>query len=424
MIGIVADDVTGSNDIGLMFAKHNYRVEIYSEYQDLDLTMLKTDVLILDTNSRCDEPQSAYQKVFDATKRLLPLKCRLLHKKACSVLRGNVGTEFDAMLDAAGKDFAVLVAAFPKNGRTTKNGIHYVHGKLLEKSEFAHDPVHPMIVSDLRTIVGQQARRPLHLLDYGIVGQGVDAIRAKIEDYRQQSGYVICDVLGQDELHVLAEAIAAEPFIMGSSAIGEELPHFWPPPGVGLSLDELPRNETGTFMISGSVTPQTRNQVAYAQKHGIAARELDPTTLFEAQSRQQELERLTAWAVSLLKAGKPALLYGAHHPGAIAATYEAASQAGFDKTQANHRVSEILGELSLRIVESADVRHLIVLGGETSNDVCRSLGIVGNLVLKEIQPGLPSGLSFGKHQLVVVFKSGSFGTADFLIQTIEHLENL
>lgn len=53
----------------------------------------------------------------------------------------------------------------------------------------------------------------------------------------------------------------------------------------------------------------------------------------------------------------------------------------------------------------------------------RKLGIEGNYVLKEIEPGLPSGLSIGKEMLIVL-KSGSFGKADFLVKAIDHLKDL
>lgn len=39
--------------------------------------------------------------------------------KQCSVFRGNIGAEFDAMLDELQEEFAVVVLGFPDNGRTT-----------------------------------------------------------------------------------------------------------------------------------------------------------------------------------------------------------------------------------------------------------------------------------------------------------------
>src|SRR5690554_150014 len=424
MIGIVADDVTGANDIGLMYAKHGYRAEVFSDYQELELNSIQADVVVLDTNSRADDPKVAYAKVFEATKRLLPLHCSLLTKKTCSVFRGNVGIEFDAMLDAAQKDFAIAISAFPKNGRITKDGIHYVHGKLLSESEFAHDPIHPMTDSDLRKIVAAQSRRGVSLLNYRTIAKGVTAIRDKVEKHRSCGGYLIVDSTSQDDLKVVAEALSDEPFIFGSSALAEELPNFWEAPEVGLSLSDLPRNTVGTLIIAGSVTPQTKNQVKYMGEKGYPVMAMDTRRLFEEREQVQEISKVVEWSSSKVKSGETALVYGMHQPDEIEETCQIAASAGLSRIEANRRVSGTLGEISRRIIEENNVKKLVVAGGETSNDVCHALGIVGNLVLKEIQAGLPSGLSRGKNELTVVLKSGSFGSPNFLEEAVEHLKEL
>ncbi len=424
MIGIVADDVTGANDIGLMYAKHGYKAEVFTNYDGLDLSTVKADVIVLDTNSRTDELQKAYAKVVDATRRLLPLNCHLLTKKTCSVFRGNVGMEFDAMLDAAEEEFAAVIAAFPKNGRITKDGLHYVHGKLLSESEFSHDPLHPMKKDDLLEIVAEQTTRPVYLLNYRTIAKGVAAIRGEVEKFRHCGGYLLIDSTSQEDLQTVAQALANERFIFGSSGIAEELPNFLGPPRVGLSLKDLPRNNVGTLIIVGSVTPQTKSQVNYIRDQGLPVMAMDTGCLFISSDREQEVNRVVEWAVPKLISGQTALVYGKHQPDEIGMTYEAAASVGINRIEASHIVSGTLGEISRRVIEATGGKRLIVAGGETSNDVCRSLGIIGNLVLKEIQPGLPSGLSRGKNELLVVLKSGSFGSPDFLAQAIEHLIKL
>ena len=163
-MGVVADDVTGSNDIGIMFAKSDYLTHVYSFEASSSFAVSKAelrapDILILVTNSRLDPPPVAYDKVFAATRELQQAGCRQFHNKTCSVFRGNIGAEFDAMLDALGLEFAVVVLGFPKNGRTTVDGIHYVHGKKLEDSEFRRDPIHPMRRSDLVGILQVEGHR-------------------------------------------------------------------------------------------------------------------------------------------------------------------------------------------------------------------------------------------------------------------------
>ncbi len=102
--GVVADDITGANDIGSMFAKGRYLVHVYaSEGVDRMQSFIadkQPDVSIVDTNSRLDTPAVAYDKVFTATHRLRQTGCRRFFNKTCSVFRGNIGVEFDAMLDA------------------------------------------------------------------------------------------------------------------------------------------------------------------------------------------------------------------------------------------------------------------------------------------------------------------------------------
>ncbi|HET6822854.1 MAG TPA: four-carbon acid sugar kinase family protein, partial [Anaerolineales bacterium] len=233
-MGVVADDVTGSNDIGIMFAKSDYLTHIYS-FEDASSfavsmeNLSAPDILILDTNSRLDPPDVAYNKVFAATRMLQQAGCRQFHNKTCSVFRGNIGAEFDAMLDALGLDFAVVVLGFPKNGRTTVDGIHYVHGKKLEDSEFRRDPIHPMQRSDLVGILQSQTKRKVALLAHDVVDRGAEALRDEIQRMRTQCQYLILDVTDQSALATIARAVHDEPVLCGSSAIAEELPAVWGP---------------------------------------------------------------------------------------------------------------------------------------------------------------------------------------------------
>lgn len=130
LIGIVADDITGANDIGIMYAKADWQTDVYPyPFSQTKMGTFLPEVLIIDTNSRLDSYNEAYEKVFSSTINLQLLGCEQFFNKTCSVFRGNIGAEFDAMLDALESEFAVVVLGFPKNGRTTINGQHYVHGK-------------------------------------------------------------------------------------------------------------------------------------------------------------------------------------------------------------------------------------------------------------------------------------------------------
>ncbi|MBW7459899.1 four-carbon acid sugar kinase family protein, partial [Paenibacillus sepulcri] len=320
MIGVVADDITGAGDIGIMFAKSGLRADVYA-YDAAGLQPeAEADVYIIDTDSRFDERDAAYAKVKLATAQLQALGCTAFFNKTCSVFRGNIGGEFDAMLDALEADFAVVVLGFPKNGRTTLGGIHYVNGMKLEESHFRHDPVHPMLESDLVSILQSQTKRRVSLIDFEIIGQGAEALREEIGRRRAAGGYVILDVAEQRMLAVIAEAIRDERIICGASAIAEELALLMKERESG-GADLLPvpyRPDLGILIAAGSLTPQTAAQVEAYLSSGRPAFRLDPEQLLEEGGRPEETGRLSDAIERTILSGEDVLLYSENRPGKVA----------------------------------------------------------------------------------------------------------
>jgi uncharacterized protein YgbK (DUF1537 family) len=77
--------------------------------------------------------------------------------------------------------------------------------------------------------------------------------------------------------------------------------------------------------------------------------------------------------------------------------------------------------VTARVLAETGQNRLAIAGGETSAAVCARLGVTGVEIWKEIQPGLPSCVALTHPPLLLVLKSGSFGSPDFLVQAIEHL---
>ncbi len=427
-MGVVADDVTGSNDIGIMFAKSDYLTHIYS-FEDAssfavpEEELREPDIVILDTNSRLDSPEIAYRKVFAATRELQQAGCRQFHNKTCSVFRGNIGAEFDAMLDALGLEFAVVVLGFPKNGRTTVDGIHYVHGKKLEDSEFRRDPMHPMKRSDLAGILQSQTRRKVALVTHEIVEEGSHALREEIQHMRERCNYLILDVTDQAALATIARAIYDEPMICGSSAIAEELPAVWGPPQARQQGQDLPPfQELGILVVAGSLMPQTAAQLGYIEQKGTPCFVLDTSQLFVPAQREAHIARLSADISASMRTGRDTICHSPNDPDALETANQAGRAHSVSKTEVSRLVSESLAEVTARTLDRTGQNRLVVAGGETSAAVCARLGIDGMRVWKEIQPGLPSCISLNDPPRMLVLKSGSFGKPDFLERALEHLK--
>ena len=94
-IGVVADDVTGANDIGVMFKKGGFRSAVFPQSLislcDIRRESEGLDVIIIDTDSRFDAPETAALKVAKATALLQTLPCDVYFNKNIYVFRGNIG---------------------------------------------------------------------------------------------------------------------------------------------------------------------------------------------------------------------------------------------------------------------------------------------------------------------------------------------
>ena len=216
---VIADDITGANDIGIMYAREGLSAHVYSYKEGEAAAYAPCDVLILDTDSRFDTKERAYEKVRGALEQIPKDGVVQYIDKQCSVFRGNIGAEFDAMMDYLQVDFAVVVLGFPDNGRTTVEGKHYVHGVLLEDSQFRHDPVHPMLESDLTKILGEQTSRNVGRISSSLYADGAHAVRKALDEVKKTCHYCIMDVRDNEDLALLANVLQSEKMICGSSAL-------------------------------------------------------------------------------------------------------------------------------------------------------------------------------------------------------------
>ncbi len=426
MIGVVADDITGSNDIGIMFAKSNFHTNIYTfdkGNRELKLDN-KPDVVILDTDSRFDTYQEAYSKVYHATKLLKARGVSKFFNKTCSVFRGNIGAEFDAMLDALEEDFAVIVLGFPKNGRKTCESIHYVHGKRLGESEFRNDPMHPMCESNLINILQSQTERKVAAVTKEIVKQGAEVLRAKIKEMESRCNYLVLDVLDQNDLGIIAECVYDYKIFCGSSALAEELPKTW---GIKNEEEEesgvLRNQETGIICAAGSLMPQTATQIEYFREKNNPVYEIDTLKLFDEKERNKLINGLVAKISTHLEIGDDVLFHSSNDDEKVQLTREVGVQMGYKKKEISRLVSGTIAEITHQLVKKTGQNRLLIAGGDTSAAVCKKLGINGMRVWKEIKPGLPSCISLTENPIMLVLKSGSFGEKDFFELAIEHLRN-
>src|SRR5699024_1787942 len=147
-IGIIADDLTGANDSGVQIAKHGYSTSVL--FKIPETTEPLDEAIVIDTNARVLEKDAATAIVKKASDYIKKCNYTHIYKKIDSTLRGHIGAEIEAMDDVFHPDFIIIAPAFPAYGRATINGVHYVNGVELAKTEVNADPTHPVKHSNIK----------------------------------------------------------------------------------------------------------------------------------------------------------------------------------------------------------------------------------------------------------------------------------
>jgi len=412
---VIADDVTGANDIGIMYTKAGHNSVVYN-FDKLNQNMEFQDVTIIDTNSRFLSYEDAYKRVYVASKCFDKNQIHQFFNKQCSVFRGNIGAEFDAMLDALEEEFAIVVLGFPDNGRTTLHSIHYVHGVKLEDSQFKSDPVHPMKQSNVVDILQAQTKRKVSAISYEVLDQGVEALQNTIKQMKLKANYVIIDVRNNDDLSIIAKAVIEEKIICGSSALGYYL-------GLLQQSDtssedfSINKNKDGSpkvLCIAGSLTPQTKSQVAYMRKMNYPVIMLDTTKLFIASDRLNEINRILKEYKQAYESNDIVVIHSMNKEEDVQRTKIMAAECNIDNTTVSEIVSRTLSELAKEIGDQFEIDKYIICGGDTSASFCNQVNITGMKVLEEIEAGLPTCQSITEPYYQLVLKSGSFGSEKFI----------
>lgn len=259
-LAVIADDLTGANATGILFGKRGFRAVSSLGGVQCELQG-DPDVIVVSTESRAIPPTEAYNRVYRVAKDLLGLGVQHFDKRIDSTLRGNMGAEIDALLQALreqGKDpIAVVVAAFPVSGRSTVGGYHLVGGVPLELTDVANDPTCPIHSSSLPHLLSAQSRNSVESISLSTVLKGSEAVGdALLGLYADGKRVIAADCITDADLETIAQGAAQCGLPVVSADPG--------PFGAALAaaLFPSPRRARGRVLaVAGSVTAQTRLQL-------------------------------------------------------------------------------------------------------------------------------------------------------------------
>jgi uncharacterized protein YgbK (DUF1537 family) len=332
--------------------------------------------------------------VFDA---LSQLDAPLVHYKICSTLDsspdvGSIGRAIDLGLVRFPTAIVPLLVAAPPMRRYQVFGHLFAAGpggvfRLDRHPVMSRHPVTPMAESDVAVHVGRQTALTLGTLDLQALTSDATA-RERCEAAESAGVRILC-IDTMDDAHLarsgglIWDRRGKGAFCVGSQGIEYALVAHWraqglvPPASPVASLGRVDQ----MAVVSGSLSPVTAAQIAWAVDNGFVSIPVDASALLD-----------TALAGAAAEAAAISAACDALDQGSIPIVTSANvnfSSASHSTETINDRIGSALGRILDAIVARTGIRRAVIAGGDTSGIAVQTLGITALTALAPTLPGAP-----------------------------------
>jgi uncharacterized protein YgbK (DUF1537 family) len=167
-------------------------------------------------------------------------------------------------------------------------------------------------------------------------------------------------------------------------------------------------------MISGSCSPVTARQIAWAIDHGCADLPLDVAALQQSASVADCIAAIVRRVVECFDAGRSGIIHTSRGPDDPRI---AASKQTLGSALNREGLGVILGKILGQVLELRRIERVAVAGGDTSGEVARTVGIESLEMSGPLAPGAPLCVAHSANAAVegveFTFKGGQVGHDDF-----------
>ena len=406
---IIADDFSSVTDCGVQFTMRGLSTTAVMNLPD---ALPTGEVLSVDTDSRPLHAEEAYKRVYQTETAIKASGCKRIYKSVDSTLRGNLGAEIDAVMDAMNIRTALIAPAFPHYGRTIIDGVHYLNGTPLSETSLARDPVSPMLESELDAILRRQTKRNIGHISLAKLRAGGHPLRSSVKELLENGAELVTfDTETEADLQTIANLAfeLPEALVAGSTGLAQYMAEGW---RIGREENRAPalRQEAPLLFVAASASPVTAEQIERLLKHGGAYSVLlEPWKLVETHGKERIEEAYKALAM-----GKDVVLHldssvtEREHSARIAAEH------GIAREEFSRKIVLAMASLAKELLDTGIPGGLFMTGGDTAKTLCTALESNGMELIGEIEPGIPYGWLTGARKLLTATKAGAFGTTDVL----------
>lgn len=425
IVGIIADDLTGANDTALQFHQKGASTKILLDSSCTPKVKAGTEAWALSSESRNVSPDEAVLRVENAVKTFTEnFSFDHYYKKIDSTLRGNIALETLTMLSILEYDAAIIIPAFPQEGRITVGGYHMAKGVPIGRTEMAIDPHSPITESHVPTLLASQLTDEqvdiIGVIDLRTVLNGAGPILVKINELiKEGKKLIIADATSLTDIEQIALAInKCDKKILptGTAAGAQVLSKYWlagiEKENSGINIDKLPK-----LIVSGTATQITANQIKKLEQsddfENVNFIALEAKEILEGVN-----ENLVSRIVTNLSSGVTVCV----HTSDLIANFDGFSEdslvAELTRDKFAGMITDYLAELTRLVVSQIEV-ILITLGGETSYKCCKAIDSNELRLVDEVAPAI--SICSDLNNRWIITKSGNLGNSNTLIEILNYL---
>ncbi len=428
IVGIIADDLTGANDTALQFRLRGANTRILLNETYAPQKKEETEVWAISSESRNIEPEEAVERVKSAVQTFVEnFSFDFFYKKIDSTLRGHIALETLTMLNILEYDAAIIIPAFPQEGRITVGGYHLLKGVPIGRTEIAMDPHSPILESHIPSLLQSQLDENqmdcVGTIDLKTVMNGAGPILIKINELiKEGKKLIVADATSITDIEQLALAIKKcdkKLLPTGTAAGAQVLGKYWLA-GIEREKEVVKLEKLPKFIVSGTATNITAEQINKLEQSDDYNNEVNFISLETSDILAGVNDDIIERIITNLQSGVTVVVHTSH----LIANFDGFSDDSFNaeltKEKLASKITDYLAELTKRVLSRINT-ILITLGGETSYKCCRAIDAQELKLIDEVAPAISLCLDSKKRWIVT--KSGNLGNTRTLIEILDYFKH-
>ena len=338
-----------------------------------------------------------------------------VHYKVCSTFDssdeiGSIGQAIDCGAEIFNNNIIPVLGGMPALGRycvfgnlfarlgTSGNGNIY---RLDRHPSMSNHPVTPAMEADLRLLLGSQTNKKIGLIDITKLEEPIESMNKNNED----AEVIMIDALYNHQLLKIGEWIDQQQnnkplFSVGSSGIEMALGQHWNSTGKLKPFNQWPSVGIANplLVVSGSRSPVTLAQIAWAKENGFEEVLIDATKVDTDEVDSTLQEKIN----KLLSEKKNVIA----HTGA-----KQLAQLSSEK------LGTLLGEIVKNAATTQLIKRVVIAGGDTSSYAARAIDIEAVEMIASLVSGAPLCKAISSNEFIngleVNFKGGQVGGEEY-----------